>query len=88
MSEEDNTGMRQNENTHELAGMDRSTYTNHITQNMSTFISQIQDTHISNKYIDCVTSLIVLCMLPAISNAHVYVKSHLYPSTERPSKNT
>jgi len=46
VSEEDNTGMRQNENTHESAGTDRSTYTNHITQHMSTFISQIQDTQL------------------------------------------
>jgi len=46
VSEEDNTGMRQNENTYESAGTDRSTHTNHITQNMSTFISQIPDTHL------------------------------------------
>jgi hypothetical protein len=40
VSEEDNTGMRQNENTNELAGIDRNTdikKTHHT--NINTFIS-------------------------------------------------
>jgi hypothetical protein len=37
MSEEDNTGMRENENTNKLAGIDRNTYTKHSTQNISTW---------------------------------------------------
>lgn len=40
MSEEDNTGMRENENTNKLAGVDRNTHTQntiHKTQNISTW---------------------------------------------------